>query len=220
MAHGDTDVPAGPQEAPAQDRSMRLRTDSGARANNRGVAGIEKLFTALAPCQLKLGFDRTRLPTPWGILGGDGARPDVAIERGQAEIRFRPSARARRPGAVKTGGGSDGDPQARSARVERGHALISVSRRKRSSYGVALDDSGGARSETARLRRLTGELSAAAFPRSRRNPVNAGIDAARSSRWRQRIALCGLVKRLFPLRGRRIGAAILRRGIGRIHRPK
>ena len=163
MAHGDTpDVPAEAQEAlfPLNIDSIGLRTDSGGAGEFRGGLGIEKTFTALAPCQLKLSFDRTGCP-PWGILGGkEGAAPQVVIERAgkPPETRFKGIFALQRGDRVlvkTSGGGGYGDPLGRAPeRVARDVRLGYVSREcARADYGVALDDEGAVLSEvTARLR--------------------------------------------------------------------
>jgi N-methylhydantoinase B len=164
MAHGDTpDVPAEAQEAlfPLKIDSISLRTDSGGAGEFRGGLGIEKLFTATAPCQLKLSFDRTGCP-PWGILGGkDGAAPEVAIERPgkPPEMRFKgtfPLHAGDRVRVKTSGGGGYGDPMRRDPeRVARDVRLGYVSReRAESDYGVMLDRSGAVLPEkTASLRK-------------------------------------------------------------------
>jgi len=168
MAHGDTpEVPAEAQEAlyPLRIDLVRMRIDSGGAGEFRGGFGIEKLVTALAPCQLKLSFDRTGCP-PWGIFGGkDGAPPEVAIERPgkPPEIRFKgtfPLQAGDRVRVKTSGGGGYGNPLKRDpAKVVRDVRLGYVSRQSaRKDYGVALDDSGAVLAdETARLRSL-GEL--------------------------------------------------------------
>ena len=163
MAHGDTpDVPAEAQEAlyPLRIEMQRLRVDSGGAGEYRGGLGIEKVILALAPCQLKLSFDRTGCP-PWGIRGGgEGARPHVVIERPgrEPEVRFKGTfdlAAGDRVRVMTSGGGGYGDPRRRAPeRVARDVRLGYVSRDAAHQwYGVALDAAGRViPEETARLR--------------------------------------------------------------------
>ncbi len=164
MAHGDTpDVPAEAQEAlfPLKIDSISLRTDSGGAGEWRGGLGIDKVLTALAPCQLKLSFERTGCP-PWGILGGrEGAKPEVVIEReGQpAQMHVKGLFALERGDRVRvktSGGGGYGDPAKRDPlRVARDVRLGYVSRESAlADYRVALDASGAVLdAETARLRK-------------------------------------------------------------------
>lgn len=150
MAHGDTlDVPTEVQEAlyPMRMERMTIRTDSGGAGEWRGGVGIEKVFTALAPCRVQVFMDRTGCPL-WGILGGkSGSPPAVYIERldGQDE-QLRKANAALAPGervhVLTSGGGGYGEPRRRNKeKVAEDVRLGYVSHEAASRiYGVNVDE--------------------------------------------------------------------------------
>ncbi|OGA20789.1 MAG: 5-oxoprolinase [Betaproteobacteria bacterium RIFCSPLOWO2_02_FULL_65_24] len=164
MAHGDTlDVPFEAQEAlyPLRIEGQWFRTDSGGAGEFRGGLGLEKLITALAPCTVKLSWDRSGCP-PWGIRGGgEGAPARALIERcgKPPEVRYKGTfqlAAGDKVRVMTSGGGGYGSPLEREpARVVRDVQLGYVSREAAESvYGVVLDGNGNALAvETARLRK-------------------------------------------------------------------
>jgi N-methylhydantoinase B len=152
MAHGDTpDLPSETQEAlyPMRIDLQNIRTDSGGAGEFRGGFGVEKLVTMLAPCILKLSFDRTGCP-PWGIRGGlDGVAPRVLIERPgkPPEEKLKGNFQLVAGDKVRimtSGGGGYGSPLKREpARVARDLRLGYVSRQAaKDIYGVVVDESG------------------------------------------------------------------------------
>ena len=82
--HGDTqNVPIELQESayPLRIQQMSLRPDSAGAGKHRGGVGLVKVYLALAPCRLSVGFDRVKCP-PWGLHGGKNGVPGrVTIER-------------------------------------------------------------------------------------------------------------------------------------------
>jgi N-methylhydantoinase B len=170
MAHGDTlDVPTEVQEAiyPMRMERMSIRADSGGAGEWRGGVGVEKVFTALAPCRVHIFIDRTDCP-PWGILGGGaGSPPSAYIERQDGRIEYLRKANvAVAPGErvhlLTSGGGGYGDPLRRDpGKVAEDVRFGYVSREAaRAQYGVVLDESGQVlERETVRRRALGSTLS-------------------------------------------------------------
>lgn len=136
MAHGDTlDVPVEVQEAlyPLRIESVAMVPDSAGAGEFRGGLGVAKTVTALAPCSVKLNFDRTVTP-PWGILGGEAAAaPSVTITRSGGNVEHTMKGivalgAGDRIEAVTSGGGGYGAPADRSdERVARDVRLGYVS---------------------------------------------------------------------------------------------
>jgi len=147
MVHGDTlEVPIESVERayPLRVEHYEIRPDSGGPGEYRGSNGVEKVFLALAPCELTLLLDRTACP-PWGVMGGQDGRPTIAsIERGpqriaeavtQDVVRLAAGDRLR----MKTaGGGGYGNPALRKRDlVERDLAGGYISRSAAATdYGV------------------------------------------------------------------------------------
>lgn len=110
--HGDTqNVPIELQEStyPLRIEQMSLRPDSAGAGMHRGGVGLIKVYLALAPCHLTVGFDRVKCP-PWGLHGGKNGVPGrVSIERIngstesilKGEIVLQPGDRVR----LESGGG-------------------------------------------------------------------------------------------------------------------
>ncbi len=72
LVHADTrEVPIEVVEAlyPLRVDYFRLRPDSGGAGAHRGGLGIEKRYTALAPCRFTIRVERTQC-LPWGLEGG------------------------------------------------------------------------------------------------------------------------------------------------------
>jgi N-methylhydantoinase B len=171
LSHGDTrDVPAEVQEAlyPLRIEYVRVRTDSGGGGRFRGGVGLEKVTTALAPCDLQISVERTLCP-PWGVEGGrDGAAPLTAVRRAgrEDEVILKGSITLEAGDQVLSysgGGGGFGSPLERAPEavamdVRRGF----VSRQAaHDDYGVVLDDDGvvlgdPTRECRARLRNYSG----------------------------------------------------------------
>lgn len=83
ISHGDTrDVPTEVQESlyPLRIEHVRFRCDSGGPGRFRGGLGVDKLATALAPCEVQISVERTMCP-PWGVEGGQAGQAPVTIIR-------------------------------------------------------------------------------------------------------------------------------------------
>ncbi len=60
--------------------SHSLRGDSGGAGKHRGGLGVELTYRCLAPCQVNINFERTKLP-PWGLAGGGSGGTNYAVIR-------------------------------------------------------------------------------------------------------------------------------------------
>jgi N-methylhydantoinase B len=148
--HGDTqNVPIELQESayPLRIEQMSLRPDSAGAGMYRGGVGLIKVYLALAPCRLTVGFDRVKCP-PWGLRGGGTGQPsEIEIRRANGTVE-RPlkGDHALEAGdfvIVRTAGGGgyglaiDRDVAQVALDVAQGYVSQEAARL---SYGVVLDE--------------------------------------------------------------------------------
>ncbi len=98
-----------------------LRDDSGGAGKFRGGLGVELTYRCLAPCQVNINFERTKMP-PWGLRGGGEGGTNYAVIRyanGAPERKVLkgtqiPLQVGDRVAFFTAGGGGYGDPGERS----------------------------------------------------------------------------------------------------------
>lgn len=164
ITHADTkDIPIETLEAlyPVRVEQYTWRTDSAGAGRSRGGLGLDRVFRVLAPCNVTLGFERSRC-RPWGMLGGKPGEFGYGEIEGVDGVRERlhkVSSRAVTPGEQvrvhSPGGGGFGAPWARDPEAVRLDVLRGYvsARAALEQYGVVLTERGVDEAATAARRK-------------------------------------------------------------------
>jgi N-methylhydantoinase B len=146
----NTPVEAGEGRAPIFVSYRRLRQDSGGPGKYRGGLGVAQEVRLMAPGNVLSAMERTLCP-PWGLHGGQAARPNrFSVVRQDGTIEEFATGKTRGHVALKPGdgflvevGGGGGyfdpmrrDPDKVLADVRSGYVSLEAARRD---YGVAID---------------------------------------------------------------------------------